>query len=203
MKRMSMVALLALLAAPAMAAGQEEGIDQAFARVEAAGIPVSLLESLQAEGKARGVSMDVLADAMQRRADALIRAREAMRTDGSDASEAELAAGADALQAGVSEAVLAALTENTDGHDQRVAATAALGVLVELGHVPAEALTRVEAALARGPEALGSLHGEAMQARARRGPPPSALSRAPLGIPVQGAVEGRPTPPRGRPGGGL
>jgi hypothetical protein len=203
MKRITVMAVLVLLAAPAMAAAQEEAIDQAFARVEAAGIPVAMLESLQAEGKARGVPMDVLADAMQRRADALIRAREAMRAGGPDVGDAELAAGADAIQAGVGEAVLAALAQNTAGSNQRVAATAALGVLVELGHVPYEALARVEEALARGPESLGALHGEAMQARTRRGPPPSALSRAPLGVPMQGSAAGRPTPPRGRPGGGL
>jgi hypothetical protein len=199
MKRMISVAVMALLVAPSMMVAQQDPIADAFVRVAEAGIPISLLESLQAEGRAKGVPMDVLADAMQRRADALVRANEAMSQAGVQASEPELAAGADALQAGVSDAVLTALAENT-GDDQRVAATAALGVLVEMGHVPAEALARVEEALQRGPDALADLHGTALEARARRGPPASALDRAPLGVPVRGAAEGRPAPPR-RPGG--
>jgi hypothetical protein len=199
MKRMISLAVLALLVAPSMMAAQEDPIADAFARVADAGIPVSLLESLQAEGRAKGVPMDVLHDAMQRRADALIRANKAMSQAGVQASEPELAAGADALQAGVSDAVLEALTEKTSG-DQRVAATAALGVLVQMGHVPEEALARVEEAFERGPDALANLHGTALEARALRGPPSSALDRAPLGVPLKGAPEGRPTPPRG-PGG--
>ncbi|MBW3552677.1 MAG: hypothetical protein KY466_04155 [Gemmatimonadetes bacterium] len=202
MKRLSMLVVTAVLAAPSLvAAQQQDPIENAFARVADAGIPISLLQTLQAEGKAKGVPMSVLENAMQRRADALIRAGEAMSRAGADASEPELAAGADALEAGVSDAVLTALAENSSG-DQRVAATAALGVLVELGHVPAEALARVEEALERGPEALANLRNQALEARARRGPPPSAFDRAPLGVPAQGAAEGRPTPPR-RPGGGL
>ncbi|HUG41166.1 MAG TPA: hypothetical protein VMM12_11810 [Longimicrobiales bacterium] len=201
MKRIAMLAVTALLAAPATMAAQQNPIEDAFARVAEAGIPISLLQSLQAEGEARGVTIGVLEDAMQRRADALIRAKDAMNRAGVEASEAELAAGADALGAGVSGAVLTALAENTTG-DQRVAATAALGVLVDAGHVPADALERVKAALERGPDALADLRGEALDARARRGPPSSVFDRAPLGVPVTGAPEGRPTPPR-RPGGSF
>jgi hypothetical protein len=199
MKRMITGVVLTLLVAPSMMAAQQDPIADAFVQVAEAGIPTSLLESLQAEGRAKGVNMDVLGEAMQRRADALIRAQEAMSQAGVQASEPELAAGADALQAGVSAAVLAALAENTDG-DQRVAATAALGALVEMGHDLAEALARVEEAFQRGPDALANLHGTALEARALRGPPSSALDRAPLGVPLKGASEGRPTPPRG-PGG--
>jgi hypothetical protein len=199
MKRMITVVVLTLLVAPSMMAAQQDQIADAFARVAEAGIPTSLLESLQNEGRAKGVNMDVLGEAMQRRADTLIRAQEAMSQAGVQASEAELAAGADALQSGVSEAVLTALVESISG-DQRVAATAALGVLAEMGEGPAEALARVEEAFQRGPDALANLHGTALEARALRGPPSSALDRAPLGVPLKGASEGRPTPPRG-PGG--
>jgi hypothetical protein len=199
MKRMITVAVVTLLVAPSMLAAQHDPIADAFARVAEAGIPTSLLGTLQAEAGIKGVPMDVLADAMQRRADALIRANEAMSQAGVQASEPELAAGADALQAGVSEKVLAALAENTSG-DQRVAATAALGALVEMGIFPDEAQERVIDALKRGPDALANLHGTALEARALRGPPSSALDRAPLGVPLKGAAEGRPTPPRG-PGG--
>jgi hypothetical protein len=167
--------------------------------VAEAGIPTSLLESLQYEGRAKGVDMDVLGDAMQRRADALVGAQEAMSQAGVQASEPELAAGADALQADVSAAVLTALAENISG-DQRVAAIAALGVLAEMGHGQTEALARVIEAFKRGPDALANLHGTALEARALRGPPSSALDRAPLGVPLKGAPEGRPTTPRG-PGG--
>jgi hypothetical protein len=199
MKRMITVAVLTLLVAPSMMAAQHDQIADAFARVAEAGIPTSLLGTLQAEAEIKGVPMDVLADAMQRRADALIGAQEAMSQAGVQASEPELAAGADALQADVSAAVLTALAGNTEG-DQRVAAIAALTVLVGMGHVPAEAQARVEEALQRGPDALANLHGTALEARALRGPPSSALDRAPLGVPLKGAPEGRPTPPRG-PGG--
>jgi hypothetical protein len=199
MKRMITVAVLTLLVAPSMLAAQHDQIADAFARVAEAGIPTSLLESLQAEGQVKGVPVAVLADAMQRRADALVRAQEAISQAGVQASEPELAAGADALQADVSAAVLTALAENISG-DQRVAAIAALTVLAEMGHGPAEALKRVEEAFDRGPDALANLHGTALEARALRGPPSSALDRAPLGVPLKGAPEGRPTPPRG-PGG--
>lgn len=200
MKSLAMLAAMALLATPAMTAAQQhDPIDEAFARVADAGIPISSLEMLQAEGKARGVPIDVLENAMQRRADALIRARSAMSRGGQEVTESELTAGADALQAGVSDEVLAALASHSG--EQSAPAAAVLGVLVELGHVPAEALARVEEALDRGPDALANLQGQAMEARARRGPPSSALDRAPMGVPAKGARDSRPVPPRGRPGG--
>lgn len=200
MKSTTMLAVMALLATPAlMTAQQQDPIDDAFARVADAGIPISTLQMLQAEGQARGVPIDVLEDAMQRRADALIRARAAMSRGGAETTEAELTAGADALQAGVGDDVLGALASYSG--EQRAPAAAVLGVLVDLGHVPAEALARVEEALDRGPDALANLRGQAMEARARRGPPASALDRAPLGVPMKGARDSRPVPPRGRPGG--
>jgi hypothetical protein len=60
----------------------------------------------------------------------------------------------------VSQTALAAISEQSSG-DNRAVAIAVLTELVAMGHVPEEALTRVQTALARGPEALANLPAEA------------------------------------------
>ena len=75
------VALWLVLAAfPAAAHAQDpqQRIDAARRRAESAGIPVALLDSKVAEGRAKGVPMDRIAGAVERRLGALSRAREAM-----------------------------------------------------------------------------------------------------------------------------
>ncbi len=161
------VALLALLPGALHAQSTEERIEAALARAGSAGIPVSLLESKIAEGKAKGVPMDRIAAAVERRAAALAQARETMAQGGEELSEADLAAGADALGSGVSEAVLQTISE-TAPQERRAVAITALTELVALGHVPEEALQRVMEALERGPEALANLPGQAAGARRRR-----------------------------------
>ncbi len=163
LKRMTIgtaAAALALGAAP-LAAQEADVAADAFTRAEAAGIPVELLESKLAEGQAKGIPMDVIEAAIQRRTDALIRASAAMEAAGVEsASTADLSVGADALEGGVSEAVLQEIS-TTAPQERRAVAIAALSHLVMAGTVPEEALIQVEEALARGPEALANLSARA------------------------------------------
>lgn len=149
----------------------------ADARVEAAletaldaGIPVALLERKIAEGKAKGVPMERIAVAVENRLEALTKARDAMVNAGLEhTTEGELAVAADAVQAGVSQTALATISQSAP-QERRTVAIAVLADLVALGHVPERALTRVQAALSRGPEALANLRAEsAAQVRAGGG----------------------------------
>jgi hypothetical protein len=172
----------ALILAPAALGAQDAGGQQgngpdADARVLAAlqsaveaGIPVSLLERKIAEGKAKGVPMGRIAVAVEHRLDALTRARDAMTQAGVESTtEGELAVAADAVQGGVSQTALAAISQRSPG-ESRAVAIAVLTDLVAMGHASDHALTRVEAALARGPEALANLRAEsAGQAGAQSG----------------------------------
>jgi hypothetical protein len=87
----------------------------------------------------------------------------------SETDAAELSVAADAVESGVSDAVLKAVAE-TAPRDRRAVAIAALTQLVQLGHVPEAALARVQDALKRGPQALMNLPAEA----GRRGGGPSS-----------------------------
>jgi len=202
--------LFALLPAAAAAQSPEARIEAAMARTQQAGIPVSLLESKIAEGRAKGVPMDRIAEAVDRRAAVLIRGRDAMGRARADASAADLDAAADALGSGVSAAVLQTISE-TAPRDRRAVAITALTELVAMGQVPQQALDRVIEALARGPEALASLPGQAAaRGQGRRGAPADAgragvgpgggagQAGPPAGVPAPGE---RPTAPPGRPGG--
>ena len=142
------------------AAGADARIDAALSTALDAGIPVSLLEGKIAEGKAKGVSMDRIAAAVQHRLDGLLKAQDALQKAGLESTtEGELSVAADAVQGGVSQTALAAISQrSTDG--SRAVAIAVLTDLVAQGHVPEQALAQVEAALARGPEALANLSAE-------------------------------------------
>jgi len=142
------------------AAGADARIDAALSTALDAGIPVSLLEGKIAEGKAKGVSMDRIAAAVQHRLDGLLKAQDALQKAGLESTtEGELSVAADAVQGGVSQTALAAISQrSTDG--SRAVAIAVLTDLVAQGHVPDQALAQVEAALARGPEALANLSAE-------------------------------------------
>jgi hypothetical protein len=142
------------------AAGADAKIDAALSTALDAGIPVSLLEGKIAEGKAKGVSMDRIAAAVQHRLDGLLKAQDALQKAGLESTtEGELSVAADAVQGGVSQTALAAISQrSTDG--SRAVAIAVLTDLVAQGHVPEQALAQVEAALARGPEALANLSAE-------------------------------------------
>jgi len=190
----------------ALAQTPQERIDTAITRAREAGIPVALLESKIAEGRAKGVPMDRIATAIERREAALGRATQALRGQ-PDIGAAGLAVAADAIESGVSEAVLLALVE-TSPRDRRAVAIAALSQLVELGHVPEAALERVRDALKRGPEALLNLPAEAAGATGRRGGPPDPRTPGaaggrgqggpPAGVPAPGNSP-QPTRPGGPP----
>jgi hypothetical protein len=202
------LALIALLPAALEAQTAEERIEAAKIRAQSAGIPVALLDSKVEEGKAKGVPMDRIAVAVEHRGSALEQAHAAMAHGGQELSDADLAAGADALGAGISAAVLETISE-TAPQDRRAVAITALTELVQLEVAPEEALERVIEALERGPEALASLPGQAAEARDRRGPPagigPAGGIPAgpPAAVPAPGQQPGAANPTgAGRPGGG-
>jgi hypothetical protein len=188
------VAVLALFGAPAANAQvqpPQDRINTALARARQVGIPVALLESKIAEGKAKGVSLDRIAIAIERRQAALERARQAL--GGATEATTSLGVGADAIESGVSEAVLKAVSENAP-RDRRNVAIAALTELVKQGHAPEAALGRVRDALKRGPDALSNLPAEAAAGR-RGGGPPEGQGRGNAG----GRAGGEPGPPAGVP----
>jgi hypothetical protein len=107
------------------------------------------------------------AAAIERRQAALERANQALRGEPDAASS--LGVGADAIESGVSEAVLRAVSENAP-RDRRNVAIAVLTELVKQGHAPEAALGRVRDAVKRGPDALSNLPGEAGGSRGGGGP---------------------------------
>jgi hypothetical protein len=158
-------------AAPAVAQVQppQQRINLALARAREVGIPVALLESKIAEGKAKGVSLERVAAVVERR-EAHLEQVSALWRGRQDIQAADLSVGADALESGVSEAVLKAVTDAAP-RERRVVAIAALTQLVEMGHTPAAALERVRDALKRGPEVLANLAAQTGNSQGRgRGP---------------------------------
>ena len=162
-------ALLVVLvrADAALAQTTQERIDAATSHAREAGIPVALLESKVAEGKAKGIPMDRIAAAVERREAALEKAGQALRGH-SDVGAADLSVGADAIDSGVSAAVLKAIADFAP-RDRRVVAIAALTELVREGHVPEAALEQVKDALKRGPDALANLPAQAAAGQSRGG----------------------------------
>ncbi len=145
-------------------------VDAALQTALEAGIPVALLERKIAEGKAKGIPMERIAAAVEARTAALLRAREAMaRAHIRNATEGDLSVGADAVQAGVSDAALAEIGRSAPT-ERRAVAIAVLTDLVSLGHAPERALLQVQTALRRGPEALVNLRAEAAAQVQGRGP---------------------------------
>jgi hypothetical protein len=143
------------------AGGPDARIDAALQSAVHAGIPVSLLERKVAEGQAKGVPMARIAAAVEHRLDALTQAHDALLKAGlQSTTEGELSVAADAVQAGVSQSALVAISQRAPG-DSRAVAIAVLTDLVGLGHASEQALVRVEGALERGPEALANLSAEA------------------------------------------
>jgi hypothetical protein len=200
--RIGVGVMILALAAADLATAQvqppQDRINTALARARQVGIPVALLESKIAEGKAKGVSLDRIAEAVARREAALERATEALR--GQPEAAASLSVGADAVEAGVSEAALKAIADNAP-RDRRNVAIAVLTELVEQGHTPAAALERVREALSRGPDALANLPAQAAAARggaaaSGRSGRSGAEAGPPASVPAPGNA-----PQSGRPGG--
>lgn len=192
--------VLALLPASAIAQDADEQIQNALTQAQEAGIPVESLQSLMDEGRAKGIPMERIADAIQARMDGLARAQQALAGI-PDVGTADVELGADALESGVSEAVLAEIA-NTAPTERRGVAIAALSYLVDSGIVPEQARARVQEALARGPEALQNLPAQARAAGAEPpigGPPAGLPGVVPSGV---GAPDGIPAP-GGIPGGNI
>ncbi|HSJ13104.1 MAG TPA: hypothetical protein VK939_01740 [Longimicrobiales bacterium] len=193
MRRILSALLLLALPVPMLAQSPEERIDAARARARNADVPVALIESKVADGRARGVPMERLAGAVERRAESLMAARRLLGDAPNEPGRrnTELAAAADALDLGVSEVVLMQLSE-TAGRERRGIAIAVLGQLVAMGRTPTQALERVTTALQRG-ESLTRLPDEVAAARVRRGRP--GLQDGPGGMPGGRALPG-PMPGR-------
>ena len=190
----------------AMAQTSQERIDAATAHAREAGIPVTLLESKVAEGKAKGIPMDRIAAAVERREASLEKASQALRGR-PDVGAADLSVGADAIETGVSAAVLKAIAESAP-RDRRVVAIAALTELVREGRVPEAALDQVKDALKHGPDALANLPAQAAGGQGRSGgqqsTPGSDTGRGrgaqgpPSSVPAPG-TSAEPTKPGGKP----
>jgi hypothetical protein len=186
----------------------QDRIDTAIAHARGAGIPVTLLESKVAEGKAKGVPMDRIAAAVERREAALEKASQALHGR-TDVTPADLSVAADAVESGVSAAVLQAIADAAP-RDRRVVAIAALTGLVKQGQLPEAALDRVKDALKRGPDALANLPAQAAAGQARGGGQPDATgssagqgrsrgqSGPPASVPAPGGST-EPTKPGGKP----
>lgn len=155
----ALLVALAAAATPSSAQSPDERIRTTLERAAEAGIPTSLLQSKLAEGRAKGISEERIAPALDRRLDGLVRAGEIL-SEVPRLREADLDLGADALESGVSEAVLAEIATTAAPHD-RSAAIAALGHLVPADIAPEDALERVRNALdrGRGPATLEDLPG--------------------------------------------
>jgi hypothetical protein len=200
--RRFVVAALLLFAPLSWAAAQgtpEQRIVAARQRASTAGIPVALLDGKVAEGRAKGVPMDRIAAAVERRLASLQRARDAMGAGARPPAltPGDLNVGADALDAGVEPAALGRLAREA-GADRRTVAIAVLTQLVQEGLASEQALARVTAALARNPDELRHLPGEARsEGQARRGPPEV---RGPANAAAHGGQANGGGPPTSVPG---
>lgn len=160
---------LAALPAPAHAQDPQQRIDAARRRAEAEGIPVALLDSKVDEGRAKGVPLDRIAAAVERRRESLSRARAAMAS--ARVSPEDLGVGADAIEAGVEPGALGRLATAAPG-DRRAVAIAVLTQLVSQGESSERALARVTSVLHGPSDALRRLPGEAPERGRGNGPPP-------------------------------
>lgn len=134
-------------------------IDAAMQAAVEAHVPASLLSSKVAEGEAKHVPQDRIANAVEARLKSLVRASSVLdRGSVEAASAAEFSVAADALEAGVSETALVRLTKSAP-EDRRVVAVAILADLVRLGQSSDAALARVNAAVSTN-AALANLNAE-------------------------------------------
>jgi hypothetical protein len=139
--------------------GPTARIDAAMQAAAQADIPLTLLESKVAEGKAKNVPLDRIATAVEIRLQSLIKASEIVqRAKLESTSESELAVSADALEAGVSQNALVQISRSAPA-ERRAVAIATLTALVQLGHASEQALARVSAVV-RSNAGLANLHAE-------------------------------------------
>ena len=186
--------VLALIPAAVMAQSPQERLDTAITHAQEAGIPVSLLQSKIAEGRAKNIPMERIATAVENRLRNLEQAKIAMNRGATDVDAAQLSVGADAIGAGVSESVLTQIATSAS-RDRRAVAVAALTQLVLHGTAPDVALLQVKDALAHGPQALANLAAQA--GAVGQGTPGNASAprngSSPASVPAQPHVS--PVPP--------
>lgn len=203
--------LAMMLMVPYGAAAQQSG--DATARIEAAlrqareaGIPEALLQNRVAEGRAKGVPLERIADAVERRAASLFSAQELMRQSVGQTGQPELAAAADAVEAGVAGSAVAEIARSSRG-DDRAVALAVLTYLHGQGIPDDQAVAQVRGALRQGPDALRNLpaqaaaRGRGQTGRPADAGPPAGVSRGnagrrgpPAGIPGPGSQPGAGRP---------
>lgn len=216
MNRRMVVALTMLSLAPGVLQAQSsdeasQRIQAAQERVAQAGIPAELLATKIAEARAKGVSEERIAALAEGRGAGLIAAQKVLEESPKQIGGAEIAAGADALDAGVNANSLRMVIQQARDEDVAVA-LAVLAELVTQGVPVQQAHDRVEAALQRGGDALANLPQQALEARDRRGAPdgagrpavagrPAGVGNTPAGIPG-GMPAGVPTAGT-RPGAGA
>lgn len=190
-----------LMLSPLQAAGQNpaQRIEAVRARMAQLRIPVELIDTKVAEGRAKGVPMDRIAAAVERRGAGLATAQAALSRPGRPADRAELSAGADAVDAGIdASSMRAAVQAASPGHG-----AIALAVLTQLhlqGLPVDRALEMVRRAAAQGDQAVADL----AQQNNGRGNSGNNTPRA--GNQGQGQGRGRPAgvgggPPAGVPSG--
>jgi hypothetical protein len=134
-------------------------IDAAVHAAAEAKIPTSLLTNKVAEGEAKHVPPERIANAVEARLKSLVRASAALsRADVQHESASELAVAADALEAGVTENALIRLTKSAP-EERRVVAVAVLADLVRLGQSSDAAFAQVNAAVTTS-AALANLNAQ-------------------------------------------
>jgi microcompartment protein CcmK/EutM len=188
--------VLALLPAAVMAQSPQERLDAAITHAQETGIPVSLLQSKIAEGRAKNIPMDRIATAVENRLQNLEQAKIAMNRGATDVDAAQLSVGADAIGAGVSEAVLTQIV-TAASRERRAVAVAALTQLVLHGTAPDVALLQVKDALTHGPQALANLATQAGAAGQRGTAGTSSGSRnggSPTSVPAPAPPHASPVP---------
>ncbi|HEX7118496.1 MAG TPA: hypothetical protein VF212_06910 [Longimicrobiales bacterium] len=188
MKYRIVASCLALLVVPAVGSAQSVGaradasasaevqapspqsrIEAALEAAAAANVPTVLLERKVAEGRAKRVPEDRIAAAVESRLRALVRAREVLdRAELESVAAGDLSIAADALEAGISETALIAVSRDAP-RERRAVATAVLTDLVRIGHSSQQALARVSGALSAGPSALANLRAQTVAALRLRG----------------------------------
>jgi hypothetical protein len=184
-----------LFALPASLWGQtpEQRIEATTRRLTELNLPTSPIELRVAEGRAKGVPLDRIAAAVERRAEALVSAAAVLRASTSNPSVPELAAGADAIEGGIPTSALQQVIQGARAEDRPVALSVLTYLHRERGLPVDQALARVTEALREGPEALRSLPTGAGR------PPEQARGAAVRGAaPGGGPPVNAPGPPPGR-----
>ncbi|HSM36392.1 MAG TPA: hypothetical protein VK837_08365 [Longimicrobiales bacterium] len=162
-KILTLAAVLAVASTGGLQAQAPDArIEAALSQAAEAGVPVGLLESKIAEGRAKGVPMARIAAAVEQRLAALQQALSLMEPEATEegVSDGDLSLGADALLAGVDGPAIATVAQSAP-RERLGVAVAVLTELVQMGASSQTALNQVLAALERGPAELVGLPAQA------------------------------------------